>query len=240
MLNNIRGFKTKETMLRRIVAEEEPVLLAICETKLNKDDKVSIPGYKIERVDRDEGGGGVMLLYKRCLKDILINTAEVKLHNAEILWCKLNNGKVNLKIGVIYMPQESRTLVHKLREIYESIEAEIADAKQKGESVLIMGDLNCKVGEEINGNTKEITKGGRLLLKMLRKFKMKMVNAEKCCEGVWTRAEGTCRSILDYVIVFEEDIHLVQKMVIDHALDQTPYYVEREGGKKSGITLITT
>ena len=62
MLNNIRGFKTKETMLKRIVAEEEPVLLAICETKLNKNDKVAVPGYEIARVDRDEGGGGVMLL----------------------------------------------------------------------------------------------------------------------------------------------------------------------------------
>ena len=232
MLNNIRGFKTKETMLKRIVAEEEPVLLAICETKLNKNDKVAVPGYEIVRVDRDEGGGGVMLLYKQCLRKILLSTAEIKLHNAEILWCKLKNGKINLKIGVIYMPQESRTRVNKLKEIYETIEAEVADAQQKGESVLIMGDLNCKVGEAIEGNSGEVSKGGKLLLKMMKRFKLKMVNAEECCQGLWTRVEGTCKSILDYVIVFEEDIHLIQKMVIDEGLDQTPYYVEKEGGNE--------
>ena len=62
MLNNIRGLKTKETMMKRIVLEEKPVLYACVETKLNKDDAVEIPGYEISRVNRDEDGGGVLLV----------------------------------------------------------------------------------------------------------------------------------------------------------------------------------
>ena len=202
MMNNVRGFKTKERMIRRIIAEEEPVVIALTETKMDKDEKVEkIPGYLMSRVDRDSDGGGVMLAYKESLEHLMVSTVEHKLHDAEILWQKMYNNKIKLKIGVIYMPQESRTNLESLREIYRLIEEEVADAQQKGESILILGDLNCKVGKTIEGNKDEITKGGKLLLKMMKKYKMKMVNAEECCEGLWTRAEGEQKSILDYVLV---------------------------------------
>ena len=231
MLNNIRGYKSKEIMLKRIVAEEEPVIMAIVEAKLNDKEEVKIPGYKAARVDRDEDGGGVMLLYRKCLRKVLVPTGEVKLHNAEILWCKLDNGIVKSKIGVVYMPQESRTSLDQLKEVYWEIEKEIAKAQQNGESLILMGDMNCKVGDAIEGNNNEVTKGGRLLIKLMKKYKLKLMNAEEWCEGIWTRVEGTSRSVLDYVIVFEDDIHLAERMQIDEEKDITPYYVERVGGK---------
>ena len=233
MLNNTRGYKSKEIMIKRIIGEEEPVLVALVETKLNKNDKVEIPGYEEPlRVDRDEDGGGVLLTYKKCLTNIVIGTTEIRLHNAEMLWAKMDNGKVKFKIGVIYMPQESRTTLLKLQEIYEKMEEEIIEAQQKGNKILILGDLNCKVGAAIEGNNEEVSKGGRLLLKMLKKFKLKLVNAETCCEGLWTRKEGESKSVLDYVIVSEEDLDLVERMEIDEEKDIiTPYYVEKVGGK---------
>ena len=96
---------------------------------------------------------------------------------------------------------------------------------------MILGDLNCKVGNTIEGNKDEITKGGKLLLKLMKKYKMKMINAEECCEGLWTRIEGDQKSILDYVLVFEEDVRLVRKMEIDDSRDITPYYIEKTNGK---------
>ena len=75
-------------MMNRIVLEENPVIFACVETKLNKDDVVEIPGYKISRVDRVEEGGGVLLAYRQCLKKILVETKEIRLHNAEMLWKK--------------------------------------------------------------------------------------------------------------------------------------------------------
>ena len=55
------------------------------------------------------------------------------------------------------MPQESRTKIDKLKEIHQVIEEQIDEARSKGESILILGDLNCKVGKEIEGNTREVT-----------------------------------------------------------------------------------
>ena len=105
LLNNIRGLKTKQVMMNRIVLEENPVIFACVETKLNEDDKVTIPGYKISRVDRVADGGGVLLAYRQCLQKILVETKEIRIHDAEMLWKKLDNGKVKMVIGVIYMPQ---------------------------------------------------------------------------------------------------------------------------------------
>ena len=147
-----------------------------------------------------------------------------------MLWKKLDNGKVKMVIGVIYMPQESRTKINELKEIYEAIEERVADTRSKGESILILGDLNCKVGKVIEGNTQEVTSGGKMLLKLMNKYKMKFVNADRSCEGTWTRIEGQERSILDYVIMFEEDTELLINMKIDEEKDITPYYVESENG----------
>ena len=216
--------------MKRIVLEENPVIFACVETKLNKEDKVEIPGFEISRVDRVEDGGGVMLVYRKCLKKIMVETKEIRLHNAEMLWKKLNNGKVKIVIGVIYMPQESRTKIDKLKEIYQVIEEQIADTRSRGESILILGDLNCKVGKEIAGNTHEVTCGGKMLLKLTKKYKMKIVNADPCCEGLWTRIEGQERSVLDYAIMFEEDAGLLQNMKIDEEKDITPYYVDTGNG----------
>ena len=230
MVNNVRGFKSKEIMIRRIIQEENPVIMALTETKMNKEEKkVDIPGYETKRVDRDSDGGGVMMIYKKSLLKIMIDISTYKIHQAEMLWQKLDNGSTLMKLGIIYMPQESRTSLTNLKEIYKVMEDEIADARLKGNSIMIMGDLNCKVGETIKGNNQKITKGGRLLIKMIKKFKMKLVNSEECCDGLWTRIEGLKKSVLDYVIVFEEDMKLVNRMEIDEAKDITPYHVEKAG-----------
>ena len=227
MVNNVRGVKSKEIMIKRIIAEEEPVIIALVETKLKEKEGFTIPGYEITRVDRIGDGGGVLLAYKQSLRKVIVRTAEYRMHDAEILWERLDNGFIKLKIGVIYMPQESRTRKAKLKEIYEVIEEEVLSAQQKGECVLILGDLNCKVGGMIKGNNNEITKGGKLLLKMTKKCKLAILNAEECCSGLWTRIEGSQKSVLDYVLVSEEHTNLVRSMEIDEAKDITPYYVEK-------------
>ena len=117
MLNNVRGFKSKAVMIKRIIEEEQPVIVALVETKLNKKEPVDIPGYKINRVDRDCEGGGVLMGYRKSMRNVVICTAETRMHNAEMLWQRLDNGKIKMKIGVIYMPQESQTSLLKLKEI---------------------------------------------------------------------------------------------------------------------------
>ena len=107
MLNNTRGYKSKETIVKRIIEEENPVMVALVETNLEDADNVGIDGYEVTKVDRTDGGGGVLLAYKRCLKNVIVCVSEYKKHDCEMVWHRIDNGKIKMRIGVIYMPQES-------------------------------------------------------------------------------------------------------------------------------------
>ena len=46
------------------------------------------------------------------------------------------------------------------------------------QQIIVLGDFNAKVGTTIQNNKETITKGGRLLLKMMQKETMSLVNAD--------------------------------------------------------------
>ena len=48
------------------------------------------------RVDRDSDGGGVMVVFKLSLNKVLVVTAEHKIHDAEMLWQRLDNGRIKM------------------------------------------------------------------------------------------------------------------------------------------------
>ena len=204
------------------------MIMAMFETKLSKEDVIKIPGYCLFRTDRDEEGGGVLTAVKENLKNIVICTHEYRNNHCEMHWLLLNNGQTRMRLGAIYMPQESKTSLTTLKEIYREIEDQINIAKEKQECLLMLGDLNCKVGNLIPNNSETITKGGRLLIKLITKYDLKIVNSDRICDGLWTRKEGTSKSIIDYAIIFKKDMHLVKAMKIDSEQDITPYYKSQD------------
>ena len=107
----------------------------------------------------------------------------------EMLWIKLDNGKVKARIGIVYMPQENEVKVGDLKRIYKKIEEEIEKARMNKEKLFLMGDFNCKIGTEIQGNTSEISKGGKILLAMCKKQELSIINRDTCCDGKWTRID---------------------------------------------------
>ena len=79
----------------------------------------------------------------------------------------MNNSHIKIRMGVAYMPQESRATVQELAECYKKIENDIEKANQDKQHILVVGDFNCKIGNKINGNT--ITMGGRMLIELVKK-----------------------------------------------------------------------
>ena len=53
--------------------------------------------------------------------------------------------------------------VRESKKMYESITQKIQEAKEQKLQVIVLGDLNAKVGTAIQGNKEAITKVGRLL-----------------------------------------------------------------------------
>ena len=223
MYLNVRGLKSKlESFIEKIM-EVEPTVFCVTETRLHKDEEFDMEseGYAVYRNDRNNNGGGVLIGVKIELKNVC-TIVEKKKDIEESIWVLINNSRIQLRIGCIYAPQESRTSKEVLEKMYDSIQEQIEIAKERQQNVLMVGDLNCKVGDVIQNNKTEITKGGRLLLKMVKENKMILLNASDRSEGLWTRVEGQSKSVLDYVIINEESEAAFEKMKIDEDKEFSP------------------
>ena len=220
--NNIRGgYRKKEESIKFVINQENPTMIILLETFLEEGEKIDDKffdenDYETIRMDRQEKyGGGILIIYKKKIKNIL--TVE-SVHNNEYEGCWLcmdNRDKVKVKIGIIYAPQESRTDKTTLKRMYNDIESQVQDARVNGFTTVIVGDFNCKVGEAIEGNHKDVSKAGNLMIKMIEEAKLELVNASEKCEGKWTREEAGKKSIIDYVLCTREDAHVITKVMID-------------------------
>ena len=187
MYLNIRGLKSKYESFLEKVTEVEPTLICITETHLLEIEPLDIDGYEIYRNDINSNGG-ILFGVRKELKNVC-TIVENKKEIEESLWLVINNSQSQIRIGGIYAPQESRTSEENLKKMYDSIEEQIDIGRTKQQNLLIIGDFNCKVGDAIKNNRKEITKAGKLLLKMVNKNKLLLLNSSEKCEGTWTREE---------------------------------------------------
>ena len=70
--SNINHAKCKIDSLKRIMEEEKPAVVVLVETKLAEKEDLSIDGYESWPMNRDENGGGVMVLIRKELKNIVL------------------------------------------------------------------------------------------------------------------------------------------------------------------------
>ena len=140
----------------------------------------------------------------------------------ESIWVVIDNSRTAIRIGLIYAPQESRTSKEEYERMYENISKQITMAKEKEQKILLMGDFNCRVGERIVGNGKEISKAGKTFLRMIKNNKLTILNETEKCSGLWTRVEGDTRSVLDYMVIQKEDQHTLMEMNIDEKKEFAP------------------
>ena len=232
MYLNIRGIKSKIRSLNNIVEEVQPTIICITESHLMDEEDLQIDGYKNLRNDRNKDGGGVLIAVQEKLYNITTIVEKMK-DVEESIWVVINNTCTAIRIGLIYAPQESRTTKEEYQIMYENISKQITIAKEKEQKLLLMGDFNCKVGEIIVGNGKEITKSAKNFLKMIKSNKLTLLNAAEKCSGLWTRIEGTSRSVLDYVVTQKEDEHNFIEMRIDETKELAPTRDDNDGGTTS-------
>ena len=223
---NIRGLKSKIRSLVNIIEEIQPTIFSLTETHLAAEDEAEIDRYfeeeyKIYYNSRNKDGGGVLIGMQKRLKNISV-VVEKNQEIEESLWIVMDNTKTALRIGAIYAPQESRTSTEDYEKMYENLSKQILIAKQKDQKVLMMGDLNCKVGDRIEGNTTEISKSGKNLLQLIKSNRLKILNETEKCEGLWTRMDGKSKSVLDYLIIDRTDEPAFTSMLIDEEGEYAP------------------
>ena len=185
LFNNVRGIKSKVKSLQDVVMETQPTVICLVETHLQKDEILEIEGYEIIRNDRQQQGGGVLIAYKSELHHIIkeVNRESV---NGETIWIKIDNNKQRIRLAVVYAPQERRSERTKIKQMYDNIENEIIKANENNEKVLIIGDMNCKIGTKIAGNKSKVSMAGKIMNTMMEKHNLTPINSNSKCEGLWT------------------------------------------------------
>ena len=150
--HNIRGIKSKVDSLRDKIDEVEPTVFCIAETHLLKTEDLQFEGYTPFRNDRENRGGGGIIIFVRTELEKICTIVEKGNEIGETLWVAIDNGKTKIRLGVIYAPQESRTSKEEYKILYEQIKNQILLARERQQKILLMGDFNCKIGNVIEGN----------------------------------------------------------------------------------------
>ena len=140
---NINGIRGKKLELQAYLASEEPEIVAIQETKIDKSIMTNelVPDsldYDVYRKDRSGKGGGTMLLTKRHLKSAPVTKLD---NDSESCWCTVTlHGKTHFFGSWYRPPGEPSERINLLQEQLTKIKS--LGKKNQQPFVHIMGDFN--------------------------------------------------------------------------------------------------
>ena len=226
--NNVRGYKSKVDSIMKIVIEKRPTIIALVETILEKENQFNIEGYVVVNgtmCEKENKNRGTIIAVRKEIRHI-VKVVESNYELGEQAWIDIDNTQCRFRMGLVYGPQEIKVKKEELKLWYNSIQENVNEAKNRSMSVIVVGDMNAKVGGMISENTEEVTKGGRILKKMIENNGLIIANALQKCKGKWTRIENDKKSILDYLIIDEESEAAITNIEIDEEKYHTPYRIE--------------
>ena len=109
---------------------------------------------------------------------------------------------------------------------HENLSLQTERASVAGHPILMVDDFNAKLGKGIiKGDIHHTSSNGQKLHNLIIKYNLNMVNSMKIWPGIFNRANNKIvreKSVLDYVILFDELIQYIENMQIDTVKQFTP------------------
>ena len=201
---------------------------------LEKKGRFTHDNFVIFEAIRKKEGGGSMMGVHVSLQPVLISEHS-DIFELIVVEIKVIDRSIRIMTG--YGPQETWDLEVKMK-FFCALEEEIAKAANEGKSLIIMGDLNSKLGPEyIRKDPKEITENEKILAGIMERNALSVVNGiEEKCTGLITRERHTIngieKSIIDFVIVSEDLVTDVDSILID---DERKHVLTKLTKTKNGI-----
>ena len=219
---NLRGFKSKELSLRKIVKKINPGLVTLNETFLTGNMKISIAPYVWWTKNRPEkGGGGVATGVSQAFRNSAVGAGEGE-GDDEYLITRIESFYPALNLINCYGEQR-RTSKEEVEAKWGRIRSAMERIRARQEFCCLQGDLNKLVGQGkfgVEGNNPEISLGGRLLRDLLETGNWVLVNGlgqDIVKGGPFTRKDPATgiKSCLDLFIVSIELLPFVKQLKID-------------------------
>ena len=158
---NINGFKSKIGSLQKILDEQNVGILLLTETKVYSKQSIKLHEYQVFPSVRKKGLGGGLIIAVRhglCIS-MMIDEGE----NADFLTVKLEVCGKCIRLILVYGPQEK--VPESTRETFwHNISVQVERAKLSGETVLLTGDFNAKLGTLfVPGDVHDTSTNGKYL-----------------------------------------------------------------------------
>ena len=145
LLTNLRGFRSKETSLRKFLNEKTPSMVCMNETLLIGNMKVSLPSYTSWSRNRTEkGGGGIATSIADQFKDCTVGVGQGE-DEDEFLITRVECYRPALNVINCYGEQRS-TRKEEVEKKWEKLRKEMERIRARKEFCLLAGDQNKHVG----------------------------------------------------------------------------------------------
>ena len=213
---NVNGFSSKKDSIKQLMQEHSPDIVLLIETKVCTKVSIKIDGYQVFPVVTKKGsGGGLPVAVKHGLcSSLVIDYGE----NAEFITVRLCFGLESIRLILSDGPQKGDA-EDEIEDFYENLQIQLDRGFLKGDSVLLVGDLNAELGKPvINHDIHDMSANGKLSCDIIDKCNLYVVNALGLCKGVFTRVNNKNsaeKSVLDYVIVSSNLSDNIVSMTID-------------------------
>ena len=199
--SNCDGLRSKKESVKEILEVEASDVLLLNVTALKGNRKVKIPKYFSYSKNREKAKGRVETVVKDNLKNNTIKEDEGR-DGDEYIITRYDHVNPALNIVNIYGEQEGRSTKESIEKSWLRLYNDIKTIAERGENVMIIGDLNRAVGNDewgIKGNNRKVSKGGEFLREMIKSGGFTFLNnMDKSDKGPWTwidRKDKTLRVV---------------------------------------------
>ena len=202
---NSAGLKSKLTTFKKVIADLEPSVFFIEETKYQDSGKLKLGNNFLiyELIRQGKNGGGLAL---GCHKDLHPVWVREGNNFVEALSVEIFLKNMKIRCCVAYGPQETDS-VEKKEAFWNYLDADVLEASKSGAGFILHCDGNLWAGSSvIPGDVRPQNKNGKLFEEFLKRNpSLSVVNTLPQCQGLITRSrmkDGKLEeSILDFFIV---------------------------------------
>ena len=218
---NANGLKTKQESFINHLEVEKPHVFMVQETKMKKENQISVHGYGLyEKIRKEKDGGSVMIGFKKDMEGIPVVVSNHD-NDVEILVVEVALKALTIRFLTAYGPQEDAS-DDTINKFYCALEEEIIKCEQENCGLIAELDCNAKLGKEIiDGDPNVMSSNGKLFWEILERQECTVVNITTKCSGTITRSRKKGgkqeESILDYFVVNKMIAPYIHNMEIDES-----------------------
>ena len=117
---------------------------------------------------------------------------------------------------------------------YQNLSIQSEQAFLSGNSVIMVGDFNAKLGKDvIGGDVDPMSLNGKLLFSLCNKYNLFVLNSSNLCKGVFIRIHSyrnkVEKSVLEYVLISADSYPQFVSMHMDEEKLFTPWRLINKG-----------